>query len=179
VKRLLTLPAVGLAALVAQGALATLLSPPWCPDLALLVLIGIGLRWSGIAGGLLLAAFLGYATDLVSGSLLGQHALLRMAAHGLARLGNRHLSLRGLLPQAIFVSALTCANAFAMALITSFFSPGSAVAGIALRELLPQAVANALFFPLVASLTARTVARLGDEDGGQRILPLSPRGRIA
>jgi hypothetical protein len=50
---------------------------------------------------------------------------------------------------------------------------------VAVRELLPQAVANALFAPLVVLATARTIARLGDEDGGQRILPLSPRGRVA
>jgi hypothetical protein len=50
---------------------------------------------------------------------------------------------------------------------------------VAIRDLLPQAVANALFAPLVASGTARILARLGDEDGGQRVLPLAPRGRIA
>ncbi len=55
-KRASTLLGLGVAVLVLQGALATVLPPPWCPDLALLVLIGIGLRWSGLAGGLLLGA---------------------------------------------------------------------------------------------------------------------------
>ena len=96
-----------------------------------------------------------------------------------ARFGNRHLNLRGARPQAVFVAVLTCANAFAMALLTSFFSPGTGVGMVALRELLPQAVANALFAPLIAMGTARAVARLGDEDGGQRVLPLAPRGRVA
>ena len=109
----------------------------------------------------------------------------RAAADGgatrLARLGNRQLSLRGALPQAFFVAvARPARNAFAMALLTSFFSPGSAVAGIALRELLAaggrqRAVRAAAW----RRVTARTVARLGDEDGGQRVLPLAPRGRIA
>jgi rod shape-determining protein MreD len=179
VKRVLGLLGLGAVALTLQGAVASFLPARFCPDLGFLLVVALGLCWRSAVGGVCVSGAIGFVTDLLSGSLLGQHALLRMAAHGLARLGNRHLSLRGALPQAIFVSVLTCANAFAMALITSFFSPGSAVAGIALRELLPQAVANALIFPLVASLTARTVARLGDEDGGQRILPLSPRGRIA
>jgi cell shape-determining protein MreD len=130
-------------------------------------------------GGICVAGAIGYTSDLLSGSLLGQHALLRLAAYGVARFGNRHLNLRGALPQAIFVAVLTCANAFGMALLTSFFSPGTGVGMVAIRDLLPQAVANALFAPLVASGTARILARLGDEDGGQRVLPLAPRGRIA
>ena len=48
-----------------------------------------------------------------------------------------------------------------------------------MRELLPQALANALFAPLVAFLVERAVVRLGDEDGGQRLLPLTSRGRVA
>ena len=44
----MALIAAGLLALVLQGALATLLVPPWCPDLVLLVLIAIALRWEGV-----------------------------------------------------------------------------------------------------------------------------------
>jgi rod shape-determining protein MreD len=179
VKRVLGLLGLGAVALTLQGAVAGFLPVRFCPDLGFLLVVALGLCWRSAVGGICVSAAIGFATDLLSGSLLGQHALLRLAAHALARLGNRHLSLRGMLPQALFVAVLTCANAFAMALITSFFSPGSAVAGIAIRELLPQAFANALFAPLVVSFSARAVARLGDEDGGQRVLPLSPRGRIA
>ena len=178
-KRVLGLLGLGVVALMLQGAVASFLPARFCPDLGFLLVVALGLCWRSVVGGVCVAGAIGYTTDLLSGSLLGQHALLRLAAYAVARFGNRHLNLRGALPQAVFVAVLTCANAFAMALLTSFFSPGTGVGMVALRELLPQAVANALFAPLIALVTARTVARLGDEDGGQRVLPLAPRGRIA
>jgi rod shape-determining protein MreD len=179
VKRIFGLLGLGAMALTLQGAVASFLPARFCPDLGFLLVVALGLCWRSAVGGVCVAGAIGYTSDLLSGSLLGQHALLRLTAYAVARFGNRHLNLRGALPQAIFVAVLTCANAFAMALLTSFFSPGTGVGMAAVRELLPQAVANALFAPLVASGTARIVARLGDEDGGQRLLPLTPRGRIA
>jgi rod shape-determining protein MreD len=179
VKRVLGLLGLGAAALTLQGAVTSFLPARFCPDLGFLLVVALGLCWRSSVGGVCVAGAIGYTSDLLSGSLLGQHALLRLGAYAMARFGNRHLNLRGALPQAIFVAVLTCANAFAMALLTSFFSPGTGVGMVAVRELLPQAIANALFAPFVAVLTARVVARLGDEDGGQRVLPLAPRGRIA
>jgi rod shape-determining protein MreD len=179
VKRVLGLLGLGAAALTLQGAVASFLPARFCPDLGFLLVIALGLCWRSVVGGVCVAGAIGFTSDLLSGSLLGQHALLRLGAYAMSRFGNRHLNLRGALPQAIFVAVLTCANAFAMALLTSFFSPGTGVGMVAVRELLPQAVANALFAPVVAVLTARVVTRLGDEDGGQRVLPLAPRGRIA
>ena len=46
---------IGVLALVVQGALARTLSPPWCPDLAWLVVVGIGLRWPHFVSGVVLA----------------------------------------------------------------------------------------------------------------------------
>ena len=178
-KRVLGLLGLGAVALTLQGAVASFLPPRFCPDLGFLLVVALGLCWRSAVGGVCVAGAIGYTTDLLSGSLLGQHALLRLAAYAVARFGNRHLNLRGALPQMVFVAVLTCANAFAMALLTSFFSPGTGVGMVAVRELLPQAVANALFAPPVALATARAVARLGDEDGGQRVLPLARRGRVA
>jgi cell shape-determining protein MreD len=177
VKRVLGLLGLGAAALTLQGAVATFVPPRYCPDLGFLLVVALGLCWRSATGGICVSAAIGYAADLLSGSLLGQHVLLRLAAWAAARLGSRHLNLRGALPQAIFAAFLTGANALALALLTAFFSPGIGIA--AGRELLPQVIANTLFAPLVAAFTARAVARLGDEDGGQRLLPLAPRGRIA
>jgi rod shape-determining protein MreD len=179
VKRALGLFLLGAAALAVQGAAATLLPVRFVPDLGFLLIVAIGLCWRSTVGGLSLAAAIGFVTDLLSGSLLGQHALLRMAAYGAVRFGNRHLNLRGALPQAIFVAVLTVANALALALLTSFFSPGAGVGIVAGGELLPQAAVNGACAPLVALAAARALARLGDEDGGQRVLPLAPRGRVA
>jgi rod shape-determining protein MreD len=179
VKRVLGLLGLGAAALAVQGAVATFLPARLLPDLGFLLVIALGLCWRSAVGGVCVSAMIGFATDLLSGSLLGQHALLRMVVYTAARLGSRHLNLRGALPQAVFVAALTVANAVGLAVLTSFFSPGAGVGIGALRELLPQALVNALFAPLVAHATARAVARLGDEDSGQRLLPMTQRGRIA
>ena len=164
-KRVLTLPGLGVAALIAQGALATLLAPPWCPDLALLVLIGIALRWSGIAGGLLVAAFLGYATDLVSGSLLGQHALLDLFAFTGTVVATRQLNLRGSWPLAFFAVAVTMVYGLMMLAITGFF-----VGGVELRigwlgAQAIHALVTGAFAPVVSSLVGRAAAWADDEPG--------------
>ena len=80
---------LGFAALVVQGALARTIPPPWCPDLALLVVIGVGLRWPGFLAGLLIAVPLGYAMDLLSGSLMGQHAFMRLVTYMIAAVASR------------------------------------------------------------------------------------------
>ena len=66
------------------------------------------------AGGLLLACALGFATDMLSGALLGSHALLRMVAFCAARIGGGHFNLRAPLPQALFVAGFTIFNAAAV-----------------------------------------------------------------
>lgn len=124
-KRASALLGLGFAALVVQGALATLVSPPWCPDFALLVLLGIALRWEGMAAGLLLAAFLGYATDLLSGSLLGQHTLLNLFAFTATGVAARQLNLRGPWPLAFFAGGVCFLYGLVMLGITGFFVGGA------------------------------------------------------
>ena len=87
--RALAVLALGLLAVIVQGAVAVVLQPPWCPDFALLVVLAIGLRWPGFTSGLLLVSALGYAADIVSGGLRGGHALLRMFVFVSARLAAR------------------------------------------------------------------------------------------
>lgn len=164
-KRASTLLGLGVAALVVQGALATLVAPPWCPDLALLVLIGIGLRWEGIAGGLLLAAFLGYATDLLSGSLLGQHALLDLFAFTGTVVATRQLNLRGSWPLAFFAVAVTLLYGLAMLAITGFF-----VGGVELRlgwlgSQWIHALVTGACAPAVSNLVGRASSWADDEPG--------------
>jgi rod shape-determining protein MreD len=178
VKRVVGLLGLALAALTVQGAMASFVPARFFPDLAFLFVVALGLCWRSAVGGLCVAAAIGFATDLLSGSLLGQHALLRLAAHGAARVGSRHLNLRGALPQAVFVAFLTVANAVGLALLSSFFSSGAALGLAALGELLPQIAMNAACAPLVVAATGRAVAWLGDEDAGQRVIPLAPRGRV-
>jgi rod shape-determining protein MreD len=178
VKPLLAVLGLGIAAPMIQGGAGKLLPASLCPDLGLLLVVAIGLSWRSTAGGLLLASGLGFVTDLLSGSLLGQHALLRVFAYGAARIGARQLNLRGALPQAMFVACLTVANALVLLALTAFFAPGSAV-WVPPSELLTQAAVNALLAPPVAAGVAALIGRLGDEEGGRRLLRLEPRNWTA
>jgi cell shape-determining protein MreD len=102
VKVFFSLFLAGLLTLLLQGALAMIIPPPWCPDLLLLAVISIGLRWWGLARGLVLAYLLGFAADILSGSLVGSHALLGMLAFMSAVLAGRQLNLKGTLSLAVF-----------------------------------------------------------------------------
>ena len=79
---------LGALAIVVQGALVGVFPARWCPDLGFLMVIGLGTRWRSSGGGLVISAALGYLADLLSGSLLGQHLLLRMFAYAAARRAN-------------------------------------------------------------------------------------------
>ena len=167
---------LGFLAVVVQGALAAVVSPPWCPDLALLVVLAIGLRWEGLASGLFLAFALGYAADVVSGGLRGGHALLRMFVFIGARLAARQLNLAGALPLAASTAGLSIAYGVAVVLMTGFFSAATLPAW-GWFDLLPHAIVNGLAAPLVSAVVGRLLAWLGDDADPRRLLSLgSSRG---
>ena len=107
----LALVVMGLLALFAKGVAALFVPTYWIPDLGLLLVVAgaIGLR--STATGVLIAALLGYATDCLSGSLLGQHMLLSIGAFAAARVAASQLNLRGPIPQATFVLVLAAVHA--------------------------------------------------------------------
>jgi rod shape-determining protein MreD len=174
-KQTLVLLVVGATALMVQGAVALVLPARFVPDFGFLLVVAIALCVRSAASGVVLAALLGYATDLLSGSLLGQHALLRMGAYGAARFGSARLNLRGPLPQALFVALLSVAHAGVLWGLVAFFAPGIGSPLVTLRELLPHALLNALAAPLVSQGIAALLARLGDDEAAQRPMRLEPR----
>jgi rod shape-determining protein MreD len=161
-----------------QGVVGRFVPLRLCPDIGLLLVVGLGLCWRSTAGGVALAAALGLVADLLSGSLLGQHTLLRMLAFGAARGGSQQLNLRGARPLAIFVVGLTMANGVGSAALTSFFMAGPGVERELLRELIPHALINGVFAPLGVSLVERFSSWLGAADAGHQLLPLRPRSRL-
>ncbi len=168
--------ALGWLALVLQGALSTFVPPPYCPDLGLLVVIAIGLSWERAASGLVLAAALGFSADLLSGSLLGQHALLRLAAYTGSRLASRQLNLRGPLPLAVFAAGLSLVYAIAVLALTAFFVGAGSVSGGWLVDALQHALVNAALAPATSSLVEKLRHWSGTDDPGRRPLRLEPRG---
>lgn len=170
---------LGAAVAILQGLLGTFVPQHYCPDFGLLLVVGLGLSWRGFASGLFLSAFLGFLTDFLSGSLLGQHGFLRMSVYLASRLGSRHLSLLGPLPLACFVAALTAANAAGMAVLTSTFTAGLPLDGAALTGIVPQMLLNALFAAPVAAVAERATLMLSDDENARRMLNLETRGRTA
>jgi len=175
VKQGLVLLALGVVALMVQGVVTQVLPAYWVPDFGLLLVVAIALCLRGAASGVVLAALLGYATDLLSGSLLGQHVLLRMTAYGVARFGSARLNLRGPLPQALFVGFLSVAHAVGLWGLFSFFAADTGSSLLTLRELLIQALVNGIAAPFVSQGIGALLDRLGDDDASQRPIRLEPR----
>ncbi len=173
-KRALALAGVAFVALVVQAGVTRILAEPWCPDLGLLVVVGLGLALRRAATGVLLAALVGYLSDLLSGSLLGQHMLLRMAAFAAARVGSRRFNLRGPVPLAIFTAGLCAANGLATWALAAFFAPGQAPALPPAVDFASQALVNGLLAPFVVAGVTRVCQALGDEEGA-RLMRLEPR----
>lgn len=176
-KRTLLILLVGIAAPVLQGALNTFIAARFAPDLGFLVAIALGLHWRNTAGGLVLAATLGFAADLLSGSLLGQQALLRMVAFGVARVASGHLNLRGAVPQSVFVVGVTVVNAFGVALLNVFFTGGGGFDLVMLRDLLSHAFVNGLFASPMSRLVEVVATSFGDDEGARRAVRLMQRVR--
>lgn len=162
-----------------QGAANTFVPARFTPDVGFLIVIALGLHWRSTAGGLALSAVLGFVADLLSGSLLGEHALLRLLAFGSARFASRHLNLRGSLPQAVFVLFFTAVNLVGIGLLDTFFRSGGGFEVAMLRDLVPHASVNALFAPLISRVVEAVATTLGDEEGGRRLLNPEPRSRPA
>ena len=174
-KQVIALLSLGVIALMVQGVVTQVLPAQWVPDLGLLLVVAIAVGLRGAASGIVLAALLGYATDLLSGSLLGQHALLRMGAYGVARFGSARLNLRGPLPQALFVGLLSVAHAVGLWGLFAFFAADSGSSLLTLRELLPHALVNGIAGPFVTQGIGALLDRLGDDESSQRPIQLEPR----
>lgn len=175
-KRWVGLAGFGVLALVVQGALATLIRPPWCPDLALLVVLSIGFRWRGLSTGLCLAALLGFAADLLSGSLMGQHALIRLFAFLAAFFAGRQLNLNGWLPVVTFGAGISLVYGLALFAVSTFFTGGTELSWRWLLDLAAHSVVNGLIAPTMLSIVTR-ISIWGGDEGSARTLHIDAPGR--
>lgn len=170
----------GVLLMVLQGALALWLPPPLCPDLGLLVVICLGLRWPTLVTGLLLVGLLGFAADLLSGSLMGQHALLRVLTFTGAFVVGRQFNLQGSLPLMFFTGIVSMLYGVGVYLLSSFFM--GAVAGQGAGWLIDSfwhACSNALVVPIIFALCSRIFVWVMGEDVTERALRLESERRPA
>jgi len=173
-KRTLAILLLGLLAPMIQGALSAFVPTGWFPDVGLLLVMALGLAWPGAIAGALLASFVGFVSDLLSGSLVGQHALLWLCAFWAARVVSSHVNLHGAPTQMVLAAGLTTGAALAMSALTAFFSPDRVTGLATAPALLSQIAVNSLAGPPVISAVAALLARL-DEESGRRVLRLEPR----
>lgn len=174
-RQALGLLAAGWAALLVQSVAARAVPAGLCPELGLLFVVGLGLCVRA-PGGLLLAGAVGYAADLLSGSLFGQQALLFVIAFGVTRAATRHLNFRGVATQAIFVAILSTAHAFGLAGLAWLFGLQPVVDAELVRAVLQHAFVNAAFAPWIGAGVGRLAAALSEEEArrGLRLAPRSP-----
>ena len=93
-KRLIAVLVVGLLALGIQGGLSLVIPRELCPDLGLLVVIAIGLHWQQATSGLFVASALGFTADLLSSSIFGGHALMRLLVFSATTVSRRRMDLQ-------------------------------------------------------------------------------------
>jgi len=173
-KPTLALAVVGIAALLLRGALSGAVPPGLHPDLALVVVVALGLRRPS-ATGLLLAAGLGCTADVLTGALLGHHAMLYVAAFAVTRIAGSQLDLRRVAPVAFLVAALSVVYGLSSVALARLFADG--VVWPAAGRLFGQAAVDGVAAPLVLPLLSRMVAALDDDD--RRTVPLAPRRQEA
>jgi rod shape-determining protein MreD len=173
-KPALALFAVGVGALLLRGVLSGVLPAGLCPDLALVVVVAVGLQLPGIAG-LLLATALGGVVDVLTGALLGQHAMLFVVAFGTTRVAASQLDLRRGLPTFVLVAALSVGHGLLAVALSRLFRGSAPWPGP--EPLLVQAGLDALLALLALPLLSRLVQQLSDDD--RRAVKLAPRRRAA
>jgi rod shape-determining protein MreD len=139
------------------------------------VVVGLGLRLEG-ASGLGAAAALGYAADLLSGSLLGQHALLRTLVYGATRIAHGKLNLGGWLSRALLVGLLGLGNGLVLAGLVALFGGRIALTPGFLGELLAHAAINAALAPFVLAGVDAAAHLLSADDERRRPLRLRRPG---
>jgi rod shape-determining protein MreD len=178
VRGALALLALGVLCLAVQSVAGIHLPQGAVPDLSLLVVVAAGLLLP-VPAGACISVLLGYAVDLMSGALLGQHALLRLVAYAGTKLANRRLDLRRPLPLSAFVAALTIADTLGVVLTTRALG-GRAPLELGLAPVLGlQILVNAAAAPLISALASAVLRWVTPEDSARRVVRLEPRRKGA
>ncbi len=174
IRRALALAALALAALILQSVATAVLPPGWAPDLALLLAIAAAVCASPLEG-LLLATGVGYGADLLSGSLLDQHALQRLAVFTATRAVSAQFHLKRGLPLAVCAVCITVADAAGTAGLSWLFHGDPLVGLHAPRQLATRALVNALCAPAVMGVLEAVLDLLVEREARRRDVRLETR----
>ncbi len=136
--------------LVFQGAISRVIPPHLCPDFALLFVAGLAFRLSSLHG-LLFAAVVGYLADNLSGTLLGEHAILYTTIFLVMRVLNRQTDLSGGFRRGLVVGLLTLLQGLGLIWMAYFFREQSLLPVALDGGLWIQALVNAIAAPFFLS----------------------------
>ncbi len=145
-KTAFTLFALGCGLLIFQGAFSTVIPPRLCPDFALLFIAGLAFRMSSVHG-LWFSALLGYLADTLSGTLLGEHAILYTSMFLFMRVLHRQTDLSGGFRQSLAVGFLTLLQALGLIWMVYFFREQSLLPVALDGGLWTQTLVNAAVAP--------------------------------
>lgn len=173
-RRPLGLLAGGLVCAWLQGTLVGFAPAWWTPDLVFLWAVG-GAVAAPVAEALLVAGTLGYAVDVLSGALLGHHALLLVVACAATRGASVQLHLGRTPARVALLVGLGLVYHAGHAGLAALFAGGGLPNGAALRHAATQLALTAAVGPAVLAAVERWAELLTrDEEGVRR--PLRLRG---
>jgi rod shape-determining protein MreD len=167
IRSALALAGLALGALVLQGTLAALLPPALTPDLALLVALVAAVVAPALPA-LLLAAGLGFGADLLSGTLLGEQALLRLLAFAATRFVSSQFHLERGLPLASYCLAIGLLDPLGLAALSRLFSGASPIGWEALPTVAVRALLGAALAGGVHRIVGAALDSLSDGDARRR-----------
>ena len=123
------------------------------PDLALIIIVYMGIFRNPIRGGVI-AFCLGYMTDLFSGQLFGQYALVFVVVFYAMRLLGKLFYMRSMVSQVIVVGIMTLLAKLIAAGIGLYAMPnvGGLMGSVDYKLLGPQLALNLVFAPIVFRL---------------------------
>ncbi len=166
-KSALALVAIGVLAMLAEGAMTLAVPDALLPNVALVVSAAAALFLGG-ASALLVVAALGFASDLLAGAPLGLGVLSLLVPFAVTRIANGSLELRHGASEAALVALLTPVAALVMAALLRQGGPAawpglSTWIGLAL-----QAGVNALVAPAACRLAETVASAAGELDPTRR-----------
>lgn len=161
--RSLRAAALGLALLLAQSLVVSLLPAHARPDLPLIFAMAMGLRRGAETRALLLAFAIGFALDALNGNPPGLWALLRGTACVATRIFDQALYLRAPLPWGVYATGWALADWVLQGLVVHAFLPK---VSLPWDEVLRHAPLSALATGVCAALLLGLLRRL-DADAGR------------
>lgn len=155
-KRFFAVLVLGLIALGIQGGLSLVIPRELCPDLGLLVVIALGLHWQEATSGLIVASVLGFTADLLSSSIFGGHALMRLLVFSATAISRQKIDLRSGAALGLFAGVMTIFYALGLLLLMRFFGADSEwLSRSEIGGLFLHVLVNAVCAPAIAALMIR------------------------